>query len=110
MRVNRQHGSGRIQNVGPIGRRRLDGGDADLSACAGFVVHHHYVGVRATQLLRDPAGKGIGRATGRKAHNDAQIFQASMRKIRQMGQTQHAGSSALHQLATGGHGSELLKS
>jgi hypothetical protein len=27
-----------------------------------------------------------------------------------MGQAQHAGGSALHQLATGGHGSELLKS
>jgi hypothetical protein len=54
--------------------------------------------------VSDSAGKGIGRTTGWKAHNDAQIFQASLRKVGQMGQAQHAGGSALHPLATGGHG------
>ena len=74
MRINGQHGSGRIQNVGPISRRSLEGGDANLATSAGFVVHDDIVGVSAAHLLSNSAGKSIGRATWRETHNDAQIF------------------------------------
>lgn len=104
VRVNRQHGSGRIQDVGPIGRCGLERGHANLPTGAGFVVHKDVVGVSATQLLSNPTGKGIGRPTGRETHNDAQIFQARLCKVGQMGQAQHTGGGTLHQLAAGGWG------
>ena len=66
-------------------------GFTHLPTGAGFVVHDDVVGVSAAHLLSNSAGKSIGRTPWRETHNDAQIFQASLCKVGQMGEAQHTG-------------------